>query len=127
MRIIKFRAWTKDYDDNWVMDYELPVACTPGYRLNGLLKDSKSQIFMQFTGLLDKNGKEIFEGDIVKWENDYSDGVATVIWANEEDSPYPAFDLEPRVDEELNSFNALHFEGEIWVIGNIYEDKESLK
>ena len=62
MREIKFRAWNKD-EKKW---------CQVLIRENGLVANPNEHntwksipILMQLTGLLDKNGKEIYEGDIV--------------------------------------------------------------
>lgn len=65
----------------------------------------------QFTGLTDKNGRKIFEGDIVKGEffgfpmplHDY---VFTIGW-----------------HEDVKGYNANYF-GEVVVIGNIYDNPE---
>jgi uncharacterized phage protein (TIGR01671 family) len=57
MRQIKFRAWVKK-DKAMVTDTRI------GTSLNECFK-SDSVIFMQFTGLQDKNGKDICEGDYV--------------------------------------------------------------
>lgn len=85
---------------------------------------------MQYTGLKDKNGKEIYEGDIIaEWE----DGLEKVEryqvkWHGEDG--YPAFDIEPNHFEETNalSFYAQNGEGyELEVIGNIYENPELLQ
>lgn len=60
MREIKFRAWNTDYKEMW--DWK-DVKRSTHFRL---LEEASNIIFLQFTGLTDKNGKEIYEGDIVR-------------------------------------------------------------
>jgi len=57
MREIKFRAW-----DGEEMDYEPTVPYD--WKLNDVFKDGDD--LMQYTGLTDKNGKEIYEGDLLR-------------------------------------------------------------
>jgi uncharacterized phage protein (TIGR01671 family) len=53
MRKLKFRIWSPIYKEFWHKNF--------GQKF--LLKDT--DVVMQFTGLTDKNGKEIYEGDIL--------------------------------------------------------------
>ena len=78
---------------------------------------------MQFTGLLDKNGKEIYEGDIVK---DSEEKLLTIEW----DAHHVAFVASDRWMEWLrgygnsgNPYEARQCE----IIGNIYENPELIK
>ena len=69
-REIKFRAWDKNPNCPY------PMIANPLQRCDAfdvLNKKSiyKDWVLMQFTGLLDKNGKEIYEGDIVGEETVY--------------------------------------------------------
>lgn len=92
---------------------------------------------LQCTGLKDKNGKLIYEGDIVKYaEFDWTDfsfkdwetEIAQVVWGNTYDNYYPAFDLKDTDFDGTNSFAYLFNEGwTIEVIGNIYESPELLE
>lgn len=95
----------------------------------------------QFTGLHDKNGKEIYEGDIVEFEDtgeegyEYKEGfgfnnIAQVVYENgiytlanfgESDNSYYATDCS---DEEI--LEEVLRNGNCEVIGNIYENSELL-
>jgi len=134
MREIKFRAWDKKkkewvgYEVGGVMDLTYSGKCNAFMFDNDNLDIPESVEWTQYTGLKDKNGKEIYEGDI--FDCPYSNETKNhhrwrVIWGNISGG----FVLQ-RIGEACNQnqvhqtvSNLVHRE----IIGNIYENPELIK
>jgi uncharacterized phage protein (TIGR01671 family) len=121
-RTIKFRAWDKKRKE-WIPQFQV-------YQ-NGSVADdgdwitSKDLVLTQFTGLKDKNGKEIFEGDILQWMSalDIPQRMS-VEWNTE----YGWWWLKSKTPA-MNSLGTTMANSRslFEVIGNMYESPELLK
>jgi len=114
MREIKFRIWLKnkeemDYNDCFIRASGNPVIW------GGDEQEKDSYVLMQYTGLKDKNGKEIYEGDIVKTDKEYKD---IIIW---EDG---SFFLKSTDKDYDNEYLWEYIPKRLEVIGNVYENKD---
>lgn len=128
MREIKFRAWDAKQDQ---MDYP-----EDGYFSIGI--ESTGEFFgwfenddggyrvelMQYTGLKDKSGREIYEGDIIRHQYGYNKYTGKVFW-DEENCMFkytmknwsdPVYYWDMREQSKMPE-----------IIGNIYEHKDLLE
>ena len=81
----------------------------------------------QFIGLTDKNGKKIFEGDIVQYQPEYwCEPMQSVVEYCADKWNYPAFDLKDH-DYAANGLQCAHEEEGCEVIGNIHDNPELLE
>lgn len=92
-----------------------------GPYMSGLSERVDPTTVGQFTGLLDKNGSKIFEGDIVTGADfDEEDGYAKIVW----DEKTARFNIEAKsVAYDFDNYRG----NEIEVIGNIYDNPELIK
>ncbi|CWU55272.1 TPA_asm: hypothetical protein GER68_10800 [Listeria monocytogenes] len=117
MRVIEFRAWDKEVKE---MDYNpsvIEIWQNKPINEQFRLESEEKLVWMQYTGLKDKNGKKIFEGDIVDISVydrlDWSSIKGKVVFLNGawlvEDVGHFAITLQSETNE-------------IEIIGNVHEN-----
>lgn len=140
MREIKFRAW----DGRKMQHRVLPVLADAFVEYGGIGKhlitsDLTKGVLMQFTGLTDKNGIEIYEGDILRAKQNqwgYIEHLMKCEWLDEH-ACFTFTILDKNAKMMSNSRDGTPSVGdsyapkviENWaeIIGNIMEDPELLK
>ncbi len=143
MRKIKFRAWDKK-NKRWLNFFNISEDGRVVIPIGNLhFQYFRHTEVMQFTGLLDKNGKEIYEGDIVRVDPDNSDikpheanqgeltgSLITGVYYIKEFGGFFPFCLPVRIGrpkilrEEFDRPILTKKTKSIEIIGNIYENPE---
>lgn len=127
MREIKFRAWDKsqnkmyqvrginfDNEDLWLKINETQIMGANLFEVE----------LMQYTGLKDKNGTEIYEGDIVKYTSELENGIFEVKYSN---CRFYGLWIEANFMDITTDLFYLGCSNELEVIGNIYQNPELLE
>jgi len=146
MREIKFRAWDEKYrimiypenldkilkrfegtdaffeDPLYAPDELYPFSEIKFLRGISILQEEyKDRLkIMQYTGLRDKNGREVYEGDIVRFKDWWDEEMVGEVRYSEKDM---AFTI---VNDFWDGFPIMYAD-DLEVIGNIYENPELLK
>lgn len=128
MREIKFRVWNNRYKcfEYWGHIEKGVFKGVPS-GIDNIGIDETCNKSEQYTGLNDKNGKEIYEGDIIKYEamEEYGIGnieyylhVFHVMWSKKQNFHTPTM---------FTSIKYLGCKKEVEIIGNIHQNKDLLK
>jgi uncharacterized phage protein (TIGR01671 family) len=101
VRELKFRAWSK-----------------PTMFYNVDFRQPEGNVVMQYTGLKDKNGREIYDGDILRGFG----GLVECYWDEGADGCYGGSEFR-----QHRAFRGVVRSTDCEVIGNIYESPELLE
>lgn len=134
-REIKFRAWNEGYK-TMSGSFGLTDISAEGAVVGGndsytgdITGEDGEVVIMQYTGLTDRNGKEIYEGDIIRmFEDDLDDIfkpkleiIGPVAWNGEWGAWFAEWEIGLKTGQVLGQLSR-----PIEIIGNIYENKELL-
>jgi uncharacterized phage protein (TIGR01671 family) len=121
-REIKFRAWNKKLKCMSVvleLDFQHDaIRCVPGHLPKNKISDC---VLMQYTGLKDKNGKGIYEGDVV---NEFR--ISRSFPEGRNIQHLIKWDDNMTLDDSygMTAVGFCMFGGELEIIGNIYENPD---
>lgn len=124
MNNLKFRVWDKKLQitgtvSNIDFDFEEVTFYIDDEEELDVSQTFKDVEIMQSTGLFDKNGVEIFEGDIVR--NTHTGSVGRVHWCVHNTGFFYY------VEKDKKDYTVFRAKYNLEVIGNIYENKELLE
>ena len=136
MRQIKFRAWSREQKKLFVIDNKFHI--TDGqtvYKLDPHNKETRyfpmplaNPVIMQYTGLKDRSGKEIYEWDIVE-----RDGILGVIEWNAQQGAWWIVGIINKNTDIVTSFtfteklgNGYYSRKDLEVVGDTYNNPELL-
>lgn len=142
MRDIRFRAWDKKKND-WFDEYDgelyIELNGNINFGWNGEVMDDYTDrvILLQYTGLKDSNGVEIYEGDILKCTSriytnlgatgtgEYEENIKQVIWKDDSwGTRIISSNLTSKGAEKSGLVISAKYAE---IIGNIYENPELLE
>ena len=112
----KFRVWDKEFNQYWADEAIKENAAWLLFPDNDNINNVEIE---QCTGLKDKNGKMIYDGDLVKL-GEY--GVCQVIWSDDT-AEFMFKNLNEDLCEHVDTMLMYDWE----VVGNIHENEELLK
>ena len=125
MRELKFRVWSKTFvklltKEEWFFDFDGDLYFWDIVENDMIRVPENEYVVQQYTGLKDKNGVEIYEGDIVKATSD--------LYENENFVGKVIFDEGCFLTwVNKNDIRGIWGEDDIEVIGNIFENSELLE
>ena len=125
MVVPKFRAWHKpmqSMSEVLAISYERQKVKIRHLRGTAhMTVPFDDVVLMQSTGLFDKNGKEIFEGDIVEWEHKDTGHLVRGIVKYDTELGFWGM-----TDVRFNDLRAIGYlaNQKVTVLGDIYENKE---
>jgi len=121
-REIKFRAWDKENSKFYRMNTQYDIYIFFENLGNKHIQNKINLhriVLQQYTGLKDKNGKEIYEGDIIEWD------AFTGCKIKKRRRTEVGYYIREWASEF--TFPTIMHKKSLEVIGNIYENKELLK